>query len=207
MAPMSNVPYILAYGILSYNEVKSHPDLINNSASIADPFVNNRRHRVVVGGKSLHDYVPLYWATHTPMQYVVTIKERRLDQRDLVFFVFEAKRVLAIPGVVTTDGNAASSETRFFNGKGAIEHLDWGILNTRNCYSREYKRRKCAEVLVPKKIPTSLIGAIVVYDEEAAERLFWTVEIASIVDGLFDPSNLMDSLRRLVIPKAVLYYA
>jgi hypothetical protein len=174
MAPMANAPLIALIGILSYNCVQSNPSL--PSVSIADPFVNNRRHRIVVAGRPLHDYVPLYWATHTPMQYVITVSAGRLRQEDLVFFVIDAQAVFELDGVLSTDGNAASNESQFFEGDGAMPHLDWQIIRTRNCYSKEYKRRKCAEVLVPEHVPVTCIRRISVFDEVAALRLQRSVE-------------------------------
>ena len=170
MAPEQNAFWIAGLGILSYNLKAKLPDLQDVSASIADPFVNTRRHGRQVGGQDLHDYVPLYWATHTPMQYVVTHK-RLLPQDDLAFFVLNAVRVLALPGVWSTDGNAASSETAFYEGAGALPFLDWQILATPNCWSYAYKRKKCAEVLVPNRIGPELIRRVVVHSEATCREL------------------------------------
>ncbi|MCS6804592.1 MAG: DUF4433 domain-containing protein [Blastocatellia bacterium] len=200
MAPMLNAPYIAQYGIMSFNTLRSHPELAKVSGSIAHPFVNARRHGRLVGHRSLHDYVPLYWVTHTPMQYVVTIRDRRLPQQDLVFFLFDARLILQLPGVWTTDGNAASSETRFYEGTGALTHLDWGILNTPNCFSKEYKRRKCAEVLVPDMITRELINSIAVYNQQAANNLIEAVTVIT------QSSALIQWARDRVIPRPEFYY-
>src|SRR5881628_1257855 len=103
MVPMNNAPLIAILGILSYNRVNNNPNFRSLTISIADPFVNSRRHWRAIRGLSLHDFVPLYWATHTPMQYVVTVKECKLVQEDLVFFILNAETVLGLPGVYTTD--------------------------------------------------------------------------------------------------------
>jgi hypothetical protein len=104
------------------------------------------------------------------MQWVVTCRHR-VPQEQLIFFVFDAARVLAIPGVLTTDGNAASNETVFYRGNGALPYLDWRILTTRDCYSPEYKRKKCAEVLVPDWVPRDLITSVHTVDEAGASSL------------------------------------
>jgi len=167
MAPMVCAPWIVLYGILSYNKVKPPPPIRPDTRSIADPFVNNRRDRKTIDGVSLHDYVPLYWATHTPMQYVVTIKKKRLKEEALIFFVFDSDEVLSLPGVLTTDGNAASDETLFWRGEGALSSIDWKIIDTPNCYSILYKRKKCAEVLVPNELSPGLIKHVCVVSSEA----------------------------------------
>lgn len=169
MAPMQNAPLIALFGIFSYNRIHSVSEL--QVQSIAHPFVNDRRHWRQFEGRSLHDYVPLYWATHTPMQYVVTFKDPCLPQTQLVFFVFRASRVLQLPSVFTTDGNASSDATQFYSGDGALEHLDWEVIHTPDCWTKEYKRKKCAEVLVPDRIETNLILQICVSTEAAIVQL------------------------------------
>lgn len=160
MAPRANVRSIATHGILALNVVRKCPEIASGSSSIADPFVNARRDRTILGGRSLHDYVPLYWATHTPMQYVRTVSPGGFPQEELVFFVMDADEVLGIPGVVTSDGNAASDDTAFYPGDGALPFIDWAIVATPNCYWKTYKRKKCAEVLVLERIPREYFRAV-----------------------------------------------
>lgn len=160
MTPIANVGSILRHGILSFNNVRSDPAVASRSQSIADPNVNARRSVRSVDGRSLHDFVPLYWATHTPMQYVRTVSPGGFSQEELIFFAFAARDLLVLPGILTCDGNAASNDTTFYDGAGALPFIDWRVVDTRNCYSSEYKRLKCAEVLVPDRIERRLIRAI-----------------------------------------------
>ena len=70
MAPIDNVPSILATGILSYNLIlRMHL----NHRDIADDRVQEIRKSIIpLTKRSIHDYVPLYFGTQTPMQYVIT---------------------------------------------------------------------------------------------------------------------------------------
>ena len=111
------------------------------------------------------------------MQYVLTI-----PNDELVFFVFDADEVLQLPGVLTTDGNAACNETKFFQGRGAEPHLDWRILNYRGRMYEEYKRKKCAEVLVPGKVCPELIKQIYVWSESTRFELHLRAQ-----NSLLDP--------------------
>jgi hypothetical protein len=169
--PIGNAAFIRLLGIFSYNQQKLNPVLVKFSSSIADPGVNYRRHWRRVGDRPLHDFVPFYWATHTPMQYVQSVRDKVIPQDDLVFYVVDADEILDMAGIWTTDGNAASHETAAYLGRGAEPVLDWKVLNTRDCYSPEYKRRKCAEVLVPDRVPPELIQRICVYSESAIAEL------------------------------------
>ncbi len=172
MAPLQpNAVLIALLGVFSFNQLHAVPEIADLTRSIADPFVNGRRHGIPIGSGTLHDFVPLYWAIHTPMQYVVTQRPGVFPQDELVFVVFDSTDILAIPSIWTTDGNAASNDTTPYVGVGALPYLDWKVLETPDCWSREYKRRKCAEVLVPDQIPASAISEIRVYSDVARRRL------------------------------------
>ncbi len=168
--PAGNAALIRVIGIQSYNQRHKIPQLDQFVSSIADPSVNQRRHWRQIGERSLHDFVPFYWATHTPMQYV-TMRNKVIPQDDLVFFVCDAEEILELPGIWTSDGNTASDETSVFPGRGAEPLLDWKIINTRDCYWKEYKRKKCAKVLVPDCVPHELIKRVYVYSDAARAEL------------------------------------
>ena len=96
--PVGNATHIRMVGILSFNLWQSIPGLSQNSTSIADPCVNSRRHVRQIDGRSLHDFVPFYWATHTPMQYALTVRDKLVSQDKLVFFVFDAEEMASVAG-------------------------------------------------------------------------------------------------------------
>lgn len=164
MSHIDNVPSILAHGIMSYNKV--HCESIPHR-SIAWSSVQRHRRK---------EFVPLYFATHTPMQYVKTQTTQRcgtpsMEQRELVFMEVDAARIFRRHGVLFTDGNAASNETTFFSELSDMDKLDWNVIHTRNCYSKEYKRLKAAEVLVPDIVPFKYFKRVVAYDAEVSREL------------------------------------
>jgi len=78
--------------------------------SIAEESVQDLRDRVYIWSflekqwRSIHSYVPFYFAKLTPMLY------RRKDiQHDIIFFDV-SRSILKEPGVVFTDGNAANQQ-------------------------------------------------------------------------------------------------
>lgn len=191
MAPIDNVPSILDTGILSYNlilrmQVK-HRD-------IADVRVQEIRKSIIpLTKRSIHDYVPLYFGTQTPMQYVITRpattrrRKQIVSRNDLVFLDLDASHIFGEPDVIFSDGNAAQlSKTTFYADPADLGKLDWETINcpggyhssSGKCYDREWKRKKSSEVLVPKKVPPEHICRIIVYDENAAEDLVNQVQAA-----------------------------
>lgn len=146
--------------------------LLFDYLDFADPRVVAARRSIKLGNMSLDQYVPLCWAPFTPTQYVWTVKQRTIMNDDLVFFEFWAPDVLRLDGVWTTDGHLASQKSSFYPGRGAVPYLDWDALLCRNCRSAEHRRKKHAEVLVPGALSRSLISRVVVYSQDARNRLF-----------------------------------
>lgn len=181
MLPLENVSTVMKRGILSYNKAKSLPH-----RSFADASVQWRRDHLIIPGadRHIHDYVPLYFTTHTPMQYVLTQGANRvIEQGDLVFIEVDAVRAFSTPGTVFTDGNVASGETYIYTDLECLSELDWHVVReVPNCYSREYKRKKAAEVLVPDHIPSDYFLRVVVFDAKAQKKLSRTVRCTCEVD-------------------------
>jgi hypothetical protein len=82
--------------------------------------------------------------------------------------------IMDTDGVILTDGNAASSATRFFEPDEGISRIDTKLIFSRlwiqhdNIWEiKEHKRVMCAEVLMPGKIPYSFIAGAYVLNEEA----------------------------------------
>jgi hypothetical protein len=181
IAPLRpNAAYILLWGARCRNEIPKLMPYLDSTGQVLpvyadDPSVNSRRGRRLVGGAwcDLHDYVPLYWTTMTPTQY--RMRERAGGFENIAIFVFDAAQILATPGIITTDGNAASSDTTLYEGDGALGFLDWKIINTPKALSREYKRKKCAEVLVPAWIHPQQIEYVYTYNHNSSNWLNATV--------------------------------
>ena len=172
MAQARNIPSILHRGILCHRRAQGlqHVDL-------ADSNVQALRHGSCVPGttKTVHDYVPLYFATHTPTQYALTRGTDKhgvvIDDDQLVFLDVDPLGVFEIEGVVFTDGNAASAGTRFFSGVENLCQLDWDIIHRRSGSDPAFRRKKAAEVLVPDVVPVDLVNRVVIFDELAKGRL------------------------------------
>lgn len=174
MAPLENAASISIAGILCRSLVKSLPQSCFKEIA-SESVIRRRGRKQFESGKSLLDYVPLYFTTHTPTQYVVTrdcgMGYETIPQENLVFIEVDAIQVFKMPGVIFTDGNAASRATNFYRDLADLDKLDWQVLRTPNCWSSKYKRKKAAEVLVPEWVSPDLIIRFVTYNEEARDTL------------------------------------
>lgn len=171
MTAIENIESIASYGIMCRNLIRKIPGLAESVRYIDDVGVNHRRGLRKIDDKTVHDYVPLYWATHTPMQYRITEKDHVIENEDLVFVVLKKLSLLKIPGIWSTDGNAASWETRIYPGWNAECWLDERVMNSKKGYKSGRFRIKSAEVLVPKFIPFGCFDFFAVRTERARQRV------------------------------------
>lgn len=149
MTHIDNLRSILKYGLLSHNSARGG----KLETDIADNEVNERRSKPdPIYDRSLHDYVPLYFNPKNPMLY-----SRKGIQNDIVILAINTK-IIGGTEVVFTDGNAASSGTKFYSSVTDLQNLNMA------CIYGEYwndfedgKRERCAETLVPNRIGASMI--------------------------------------------------
>lgn len=196
MTHIDNAPLIIKYGILSYNKVLQ---MGLNHRDISDTIVQDRRAvRKLPNKKTVHDYVPLYFSTQTPMQYVVTHQAAtrgrdQVTQEDVLIFIdIEPSKIFELNGIIFSDGNAASSKTKFYSKLDDFDKLDWDVLKGSGdyrstggkCYSSEWKRIRSSEVLVPDCISPELFACIVLRSKDSATRLFNSVNKVTSWSGI-----------------------
>jgi hypothetical protein len=163
--PIANVPSVLQNGILSHEraaQLEHH--------SVAMQAMQDRRDlKTVPGGLRLHQYANLYFHARNPM-----LSARRNED---VCVLRVSTRVLGVAGVAITDQNAASSYVRFYAPSQSA------LLDFDDIYARDWthpddqirgwrhKSRKCAEVLVPHRVPPDMLIGAMVADGAARDRL------------------------------------
>lgn len=161
ITPIANLPSVRQYGILCHS-------LATRLAhtSVADPDVQSiRDDKRVPGGRHLHDYANLYFDARNAMMY--RIKDRGVP----LAVVCVCPDVLDLPGVVVTDGNAASGSTRFAASPAGIAILDSKLVYATSWNSADYwekverRRARCAEVLVPNRVEPKYLRKAKVMDQ------------------------------------------
>jgi hypothetical protein len=180
ITPIANVTSILRLGIHSY---KRAAKIAHHSVAMEQ--IQQRRKQVrVPGGRPLHEYVNLYICARNPMMYV-----RRSQHLDLCVLRVDC-RVLDLPGVVVTDGNASSDYVAFAPAPRGLAKVDQELTFADNWTDPnpiEYFRRKaakCAEVLVPDQVPPDhIMGAYVSCEEGAARLAALQSRLTATIDG------------------------
>lgn len=157
MTHLNNLQSIIsAGGISSKNRLgqQTYTDISNQG-------VQGGRAAITVPctGRPLHDYVPLYWVTKTPMSSAV-----REHNDHLIYLRFSSDILQAYPPCVISDGNARTGGTQFwvFTQLSDLDNLDAkGINSGKYADDEELKRRKQSEILILDFLPLTHLHHVI----------------------------------------------
>lgn len=177
IAPETNVCSICSGGILSHRQATCI-----RHESIALESVQEIRACVRVpcpDGRSepLHSYANLYFCPRNPMMF------RRVREGLSLCVVEIRPDIMRTPGTIITDRNAAKNLVRFAPFPEGLAMLDETLVYARYWTHDdpiEQERRKaikCAEVLVPDRVPAEFVSRVLVPTEMARLRV-----VAQLVD-------------------------
>lgn len=160
IAPIANMRSICRLGILSHKRVEK----IEHTTVAMEEIQNLRAIKKVPNGRMLHEYVNLYFHARNPMMY------KRQGQHGELCVIRVSTDVLDLPGVIVTDSNAAAEDqyVRFAAAPGGLRIVDKDETFAEWWNSADYfekcrlRSRKCAEVLVPDRVPRGLMSGVYV---------------------------------------------
>lgn len=159
---VNNLNSILNGGILCRNEVERLG--LKYERIDWDSVQNLRKGHI----KNIHDFVPLFFATHTPMLYV-TCHDGGL-QNDVAVLKIDIE-ILENDGVSFSDRNCAKHDVNIFTDLSDLTNLKWDIIKTKNCWSQAYRPYKSAEVLVFNKVDVSYIYSVFLATQETKRKV------------------------------------
>ena len=132
-------------------------------------------------GGILHDYVPFYFATRSPMMYVISkggVEGYDNNTIPLIYLVSSIERVQKLSlNFAFSDGQPTMLLTQFYNDVTDLNKVDWEVMEARMWRETEEdpdpdkSRRRQAEFLVHRKFPWDAVGFLVVKNQNVKERL------------------------------------
>lgn len=174
ITPIENLASILKWGIQSHHRISKASEAGKiRYASIALPEVQDKREKVrVPGGKPLHEYANLYLCARNPMMF------KRKEQHAEICVLRIDLSVLDIENAIVVDRNAASSKPLFKPAPQGLEYIDGALVFAEDWRHpdapldyQNHKAVKCAEVLIPDKVPPNYITGVYVSCEEVRLRV------------------------------------
>lgn len=178
MTHIDNIPHILQFGFThasSENANKAYAPIGDGS------LIATRRNRQLENGKMLGDYIPFYFATRTPMLYVLQNGYNMVKPtapENVVYCVTSVQKIIDLNlEFLFTDGHAVDSFTTYFEPSeinNINKHIDFQAINATIWKSEtdlDLKRRKEAEFLVLGDIAPEAIIGFCTYNANAKNKL------------------------------------
>ena len=182
---VDNLARLLGTGmILCKNEMKAQSSPYRSSA-----FETVQAHREnfqvpVSRGGTIHDYVPFYFNSRSPMLYTINCGNvADIRMQDLVFFKTSAQSVVASGSdFAFTDGHGIMELSDYYDDLSDLEQVPWNVINAR--YWNDFqdgRRLRQSEFLVYKSFNWNLVESVGVYNQYMKER------VEQLTSGLQQP--------------------
>ncbi|BBO89901.1 DarT ssDNA thymidine ADP-ribosyltransferase family protein [Desulfosarcina ovata] len=169
---LDNLPDILQHGLLSYNE-KERRGI--SHISIASSSIQDRRAvmDVSVGpGGVVHNYVPFYFCSRSPMLLSV-VNAKNVDQLYLLYLGVPID-VLTLPKAVFTNASANTAvPPTFYSDPSDLVNLDWANIDSKKwgSPSDDARHARMAEALIHRRLKVSKIDHIIVWNDMVKEKV------------------------------------
>ena len=144
-------------------------------------------------GGCVHDYVPLYFGSVSPMLLGV-INAKNVDQSDILYFEFPID-LLDRPDVIFTDASANTVvPPNFFSDPTDLDRLNWAEIDSKKWSSANeiLRHQRMAELLVHTQLPIMAAARCVVWNNDVKAAVDAIVEAAGT---LFPPIEMQDPAR------------
>jgi hypothetical protein len=168
---IDNLLGLLTHGFLSNN----HTQFPKKHRSIAAAGIQERRAEMQVTcgpGGCVHDYVPLYFGSVSPMLLGV-VNAKNVDQYDILYFEFPIS--LADRADAVFSGASANTKVppAFYSDPADLDKLDWDAIDDRKWRNADddFKHRRMAELLVQGHLPVTAATRCVVWNKDVKKRV------------------------------------
>jgi hypothetical protein len=187
---IDNLPGLLRTGLLSHN----HPNFPGKHRTIAAAGIQARRAQMAVTcglGGCVHDYVPLYFGSSSPMLLQV-VNAKNVDQYDILYFEFPIALADRPSAVFTSASANTAAPPEFYSDPADLTKLDWPAIDSLKWGNVDdaFKHRRMAELLLRDQLPLTDAAQCIVWNEEVKKR------VEGIVGGVAFPKIGFESPAR-----------
>jgi hypothetical protein len=173
-----NLPSILEHGIISHALAQG----VEHTSVAAAEIQDIRAGKTVPGGRPLHEHANLYFHARNPMM------AKRQERHEELCVVRVSVDVLDLPDVVISSQNASSTYAAFRpspDGLAIVNYEQVFALDWRDPDQIAYWRKKsikCAEVLVPDRVPPEYITGVYCSGEAGRDAVQAICDLAVTID-------------------------
>ena len=143
--------------------------------NIANVNIQHRRSTMQVAvepGGVVHDYVPFYFASVSPM-LLGLLEKKLIDQPYICFIAISIERLLE-DNVIFTDKSAnANIPPRFYKDPTDLDKLTWDLIDSKKWGEKteEERQLRMAEVLIYREVPLDWIDSFIVFNKIAKREV------------------------------------
>jgi hypothetical protein len=168
---IENLPGLLHHGFLANN----HPQFPREHRSIAAAGIQNRRAQMNVScgpRGSVHDYVPFYFGSVSPMLLGV-VNAKNVDQYDILYFEFPITLIERADAIFTSASANTVCAPDFYHDPADLAQLDWAAIDSKKWGNPDddYRHRRMAELLIHGQLPVTAAARCIVWNEEVKKRV------------------------------------
>ena len=169
---IDNLPSILEHGFLSYNE-KTRLGIAH--VSIAEDSIQRRRStmKVTCGPRGyVHDYVPFYFGSLSPMLLSV-VNKKNVDQQFIIHIAFSID-ILDREDTVFSDASANTKHPpAFYSDPVDLAKLKWDLIDSYSWSggTDDERHARMAEALVYLRVDPKLIDHVVVWNSSFSDHV------------------------------------
>lgn len=170
--PVSNLPMILAYGLLAPNEQRRTG--LPQRSSMWEAV---QRHRAAVPipitpGGTAEDYISFYFCKLSPMLLSI-MSSKAVDEDTVIHFEFPIELLLSHPSVFTDSAILPNSYPRFYCDPADLARLDWPSIDSPSWRmpSESLRHARLSELLIHRRAPVDSAVRILVWDSQIAHQV------------------------------------
>lgn len=177
-----NLSSILSTGyVYCKSQLPDSDEIVNVSHQSVQEKRRNKQVRCHPGG-ILHDYVPFYFATRSPMMYVISrggVEGYDSNTKPVIYLVSSIERVQELDlSFAFSDGHPIMALSQFYNDIADLKKVDWEVMEARMWRATEEdpdpdkSRRRQAEFLVHRELPWDAVEYLAVKNRDVKDRLY-----------------------------------
>lgn len=168
---IDNLQGLLQDGFLATN----HALFPKKHRSIAAAGIQARRAAMAVQcgpGGCVHDYVPFYFGSSSPMLLSV-INAKNVDQYEILYFEFPIGLLDGANAIFTNASANTVVPPQFYSDPAQLDQLDWPAIDSLKWKkeSDDHHHRRMAEVLIHGQVPVTAAARCIVWNREMKERV------------------------------------
>lgn len=168
---IDNLPGLVKTGFLANN----HPKFPKHHRSVAATGIQERRATMEVTcgpGGCVHDYVPLYFGSRSPMLLSV-INKKNVDQFDILYFEFPITLMNNVDAVFCDASANTAVPPNFYDNPDDLTELNWNAIDSLKWgdVDETFRHQRMAELLIHGQLPLTAAARCVVWNDQVKNRV------------------------------------